>query len=283
MFKKRIVAIAVSIISVLIFTIYAGSVAEKKLYITGSTTMQSLIDIISSEYSIYSGIDVFVAGGGSGKGIKDVMSGSSDIGMVSRSLKEEENKALSSSVIAYDALVFIVNSRNPLSNINHDDIVKIYTGQIETWEQMGLNFNQPVVLVSKERGRATLELFEFYSGLAHPLNEKPGKNGHISKDSYEIASNQEGATLTAGIPGAIGYISLGTAEELIEMGMPIKVLMLDGVQPSKETVLNKTYPVIRELNLVYKQDNAIAKDFIEYCLSRETQRIVEQNGSISVK
>jgi len=283
MFKKTVCAIAVFIVVALMLTIYAGSVAEKNLVITGSTTMQSLVDIISRGYSSNSGVSVFVAGGGSGKGIKDVMSGNSDIGMVSRSLKEEEKKDVSSKTIAYDALVFIVNNRNPINQINHDDIVKIFTGQIKSWDQLGLNFNQPIVLVSKEKGRATLELFETYSGLAHPSNEKSGKNGYISKSSYEIASNQEGATLTGGIAGAIGYISLGTAVELIEMGMPIKILMLDGVQPSRETVVNKTYPVIRELNLVYKQDNAPANDFVEYCLSSEAQRIVEQNGSIPIK
>lgn len=75
------------------------------------------------------------------------------------------------------------------------------------------------------------------------------------------------------MPGAIGYVSIGTAISLIEKGMPIKILGLNGVAATRENVLNGTYPIGRELNLVYRKDDKRIKNYLELFLSMEGQEI----------
>ncbi|MEW6738751.1 MAG: substrate-binding domain-containing protein [Nitrospirota bacterium] len=147
---------------------------------------------------------------------------------------------------------------------------------ITTWDQ-------PISLVSKQPGRSTLELFENYTGLEHSCSTRKGINGYIAKETYEVGSNLEGVTLVGGAPGAIGYVSVGTAMSLIEKGMPIKILALNGVAATKENVLNGTYPIRRELNLVYMKENKKIKNYLDLFLITEGQEIVKAQGFIPVR
>ncbi len=255
---------------------------NSSIRVTGATTIQPFVEKLSELYTLETGVRISVAGGGSGRGISDVSSGESDVGMVSRALTQEEKQVVSYATVGFDALVFIVNESNPMSAIDLDTVVKVFRGEYKNWSEIA-NFSEDIVLISKERGRATLDLFEGYSGLKHPMSTETGRNGKITPKSFEIASNLEGVTLVGGILGGIGYVSLGSAQALIEMGMPIKILDLDGVKSILANVSNGTYPILRELNLTYQISNHRAKSFVEFALSRVGQRIISEEGFVPVE
>jgi len=255
--------------------------AQTNLTISGATTIQSVAEKVAIIYENLYGASVNVMGGGSAAGIQDVTSGISHVGMVSRELTDLEQESVDHVTIGYDALVFIVNERNPLSGITKEEATAIYQGEITSWETLA-NWHQPITLVTKEVGRATLDLFVGYTGLAHPEAD-PGPRGNITPDSHEIGSNLECLTLTGGIPGAIGYVSLGSAISLQEEGMPVKILVLEGIEPSQTTILNGTYPIIRELNLVYAQGDEEVTAYLDLVLGPDGQQAVEKEQFVPVR
>ncbi|MFN3411530.1 MAG: phosphate ABC transporter substrate-binding protein, partial [Exilispira sp.] len=227
-------------------------------------------------------IKVVVEAGGSGAGIKNTINGISDIGMVSRELYPEEIKKLKFTTIAIDGLAIIVNIENPINEITRDQLIEIYTGKVLNWNEY-CNYNKEIIVVTKEIGRSTLELFEHYSGLLHFKRNNDGKNGKIIPSAFEIGSNLEMATIVGGIPNAIGYVSIGTAQKLIKEGMPIKILTIDKIVPTVENIISGKYPIIRTLNLVYIKENQDIKNFINFIFTEESKKIIEEEGFIAYK
>lgn len=249
--------------------------------ISGATTVQGVAEKVGAVYAAASGTKVAVKGGGSGAGLKNALEGVSDIGMVSRALKDDEKSKLNYLTCAYDALVIIVNTDNPIKSIDRETVVKIFSGAVAKWADIN-GWTEKILLVSKEKGRATLDLFEGYAKLHHP--EKPaGPAGHISKTAYEIGANIEAITIVGGLPGAIGYVSLGAANQMIAKGTPIRILELDGVTPDIPKVVSGKYPISRELNFVFKERNEKISGFLDAVLSPEAQKIVAGEGFIPIE
>ena len=255
---------------------------DATIRVSGSSTIQPLAETVAELYRIKSGQVIDVQGGGTSNGINNAISGASDIGTASRALSKNEKSRLGHTTVGFDAVAIIVNSRNPLTEIKRETVIALYQGKVKNWKEI-TGWDQPVVLVSKQPGRSTLELFEDYTGLKHKSHSANSTIGHISEKAYEIGSNLEGATLVGGMPGAVGYVSVGTALSLIGQGMPIKVLMLDGIAATKENVVKGKYPILRELNLVYKKDIPKIKSYIDLFLSPEGQTIVKNGGFIPAK
>lgn len=280
MMKKNILSIVLGILMILALPIFTVVHAQERIEISGASTIQPIIEQIGSLYVDAFGGQVEVSGGGSGRGVEDAISGSSDIGMVSRSLSEQEAQRLEQVLIGLDSIVFVVNQANPLTSVTKEELIGIYSGEVNSWAQLGWE-DRPIQLISKEIGRSTLNLFEEYSGMKNPNRNEAGVL--ISGEAVEIGANLEAATLVGGIPNGIGYLSVGTAVSLIDRGMPIKTLQLDGVEASQENILNETYPILRELNLVYREDREYrVSNLIDFVLSDEGQRIVEQESFIPV-
>lgn len=224
---------------------------------------------------------VLVEGGGSGAGISRILAGSADLGMVSRALSQTEKRQLRYVTIGYDALVFIVNSRNPIKAMDKATVRRLFDGSVKEWSELEAGTGK-VIPVNKEVGRSTLDLFEGYSGLLHPARGKPGEAGVIAL-THQIGSNLEMATIVGGLPGAIGYLSLGTAEILLQKGMPIRILPLDGVPAERRSVLDGTYGIARELNLVYREETPAIKTFIERFFSSEGLILMESANFIPAR
>lgn len=252
------------------------------LSVSGSSTIQPAAEHAAQLYLQQYGNAVDVRGGGSGAGVRNALSGISDIGMASRSLTPGELEGVTPVLIALDALVFIVNSANPLESISKAQVLELFSGALRSWESLG-GGDSPVVLVSKERGRATLDLFEAYTGLNHPARTEAGSEGKIDAAALEIAANLEAITLVGGIPNAVGYVSLGAAEALISQGMPIKILPLEGVSPTQENLLSQKYPILRELNLLVQEPNERTERFIDLFFDEEMQQFLTRNGFIPMQ
>jgi phosphate transport system substrate-binding protein len=250
------------------------------LDISGASTVQPVVEKLIPLYTSQGGEAVKLSGGGSGAGVKNATAGTSQIGMVSRDLKDDEKAALQNKVIAIDALAIIVNQSNPLSSLSKAQLIDLYTGKIDNWKALG-GPDRPVVRVTKEVGRSTLELFEHYTGLLSADRNKTDKP-LISKQSYVIGSNMESLTLVGGMPGAIGYVSVGTARAMAQAGMPVKIVPLDGVEPSDDAIKAKRYPIVRPLNLVYAKETPAVNSFLTLALSAKGQDVVKSLGFLPV-
>lgn len=268
-------------LTVLLF--FSFAFGDTVLNCVGSTTIQPIIEQIAQKYKQESGITLNISGGGSQYAVDSLVSNKIEIGMVSRDLTKQEKSAVSYITIGYDTLAFIVNSDNPLQNISKKDLIEIYTGEVKNWKKFN-NKDENIHLVSKKIDRGTLDVFEKYTGLFHPKNPKNSdKTKMIDASAWEAGANNDMMVWVGGIVNSIGYISLGSAGAIEKHGLPIKVLTLEGVKPSKESVQNHNYVIKRELNLVFLKSNKEAEKFALWILEEYGQNSVEKNLFIRAK
>lgn len=242
----------------------ADQAAAGKLMLTGSSTVAPLALEIAKRYEAsHPGTRIDVQTGGSSRGIADARSGVADIGMVSRALKPDETD-LVAHAIARDGIAIIVHASNPVSELSADRIRAIYRGQITTWQAVG-GPERPISVVNKAEGRSTLELFLQHFDLA---------NEQIHA-SVVIGDNEQGIKTVAGNPGAVGYVSVGAAEYAATHDVAIRLLPLDGVPASTETVKDGRFPLSRPLNLVTRGPaQGLAEDFVAYARSAAVHDLV---------
>lgn len=245
---------------------------QGKLVLTGSSTVAPLAAEIGKRFeSEHSGVRIDVQSGGSSRGISDARQGVADIGMVSRALKPEE-KDLKAFSIARDGVTVILHKDNPVTSLKDKQVVDIYTGKVTNWKQVG-GKDGVITVVNKAEGRSTLELFTQYFKL---------KNTDI-KAQVVIGDNQQGIKTVAGNPNAVGYVSIGSAENSVANGESIKLLPVADVAATTANVQNSTFPIARPLNLVTKTEpQGLAKEFINFAQSQQVSDIVKKQNFVVV-
>jgi len=256
----------------LIATSQSGFAADNKLVLTGSSTVAPLAAEIGKRFEkLNPGVQVDVQTGGSSRGVNDARVGLADIGLASRALNPNE-QALKSYAIALDGVSVIVHRSNPVQSLTDEQIVGIYTGAIKNWKEVG-GKDQRITVVNKAEGRSTLELFMHHFKL---------KNSQI-KAHVVVGDNEQGIKTVIGNPGAIGYVSIGTAEYNHEHGSAIKLLPMSGVAATTANVKNGTFPLMRPLNLITKAEPVgLAKQFIDFARSSAVQDLVQSQYFVSM-
>jgi len=236
----------------------------QKLVLTGSSTVAPLALEIGKRFEkLNPGVRVDVQTGGSSRGVNDARSGLADIGMASRNLNPGENGLLVYR-IAMDGIGIILHQKNSVQALSNEQIKSIYTGKITNWSQVG-GENRKITVVNKAEGHSTLELFLHHFHL---------KNRAI-RAQVVIGDNEQGIKTVAGNIGAIGYVSIGTAEYDAAHGTPIRLLPMAGVPATVSNVRAGRFPLSRPLNLVSKgAPTGLAKQFIEFAQSAAVDDLI---------
>lgn len=109
--------------------------ASGKIKVSGSSSVTPVMEKLAEAYQkVNTGVTVDVQQSDSSTGIKDAASGTSDIGMASRDLSDDETKQGVSQVeIAKDAIAVIVNKDNKIDGLSTDTVKSIYTGDKKAW------------------------------------------------------------------------------------------------------------------------------------------------------
>ncbi len=233
----------------------------------GSTSMEKVIGSLGEAFEeLNSGVTFTYNPTGSGSGITAVAEGRCDIGLSSRSLKDEEKeKGLVETVLAYDGIAIIVNPANPVNELTAPQIAAIFTGEITNWSEVGGD-DAEIVLIGREAGSGTRDGFETIT-----------KTAGLCKYRQEQVSTGDVITSVAGNPAAIGYASLASVKKTV------KALNVDGVEPSEQTVKDGSYAVQRPFVLVTKDGaelSAAAQAFFDYALSEEATEIITSAGVV---
>lgn len=303
MFRKMKLSTMLAIACVVLPASTTTYAAVEKITVAGSSTVRPIIEKAAKQFNkTYSDVKFAIGGGGSSHGVKAVATGEVHLGMASRSLKDKEIKKWNNIVpteIGSDGIAVIVNSKNTIKKITKQQVQDIYTGKTTNWKELG-GHDADILLISKEEGRSTLDLFLKYFGLeakemgegkakvmVHRKKSKEVKNeetGESVKEPAEeyskitaklIGSNREALATISMKKNAIAYVSVGTAQEVAAKGGRVKLLELDGVPATVANVANGTYPLRRPLNVITKGPaQGIVKEFINFLTSAEGQEIV---------
>lgn len=226
---KKIVSILLAIaMSALLFS-GCGKAAKSTGSVStdGSTSMEKVIGALGESFmSANSDVAFTYNPTGSGSGIKAVQEGRCDIGLSSRSLKDEEKAAgLKETVLAYDGIAVIVSPENPVSDLDIATIAKIYTGEITNWKDVG-GADSEIVVIGREAGSGTRDGFESVTGTKDAC-----------KYRQELTSTGDVITSVAQNPNAIGYASLASVKD------SVKALSVGGVVPTEDTVRDDPAPL----------------------------------------
>ena len=266
--KKLLLCIAGVMIGTMALT-GCGSSSSKgpKVSIVGSTTVSEPMEQLAEKYKeTVPDANIEVQGNGSSAGIKAVADGTADMGMSSRELSEEEKGlGLTETVIAHDAIAVVVNTTNEVTNLTKEQIKDIYEGKITNWSQVG-GKDENIIVVTREAGSGTRGAFEELLGLL--TTDKASTiidRALVSEGTGSIMAT------VASKENAIGYISLGYRNETV------KLVEVDGVMPSAETVLANEYMISRPLLLLTSNKTSDeAKALLDYIVGAEGQSVIAE-------
>ena len=200
-------------------------------------------------------IQITVAGGGSGVGVKQVGEGLVDIGNTGRALKADEvsRYGLVSHSFAIDGVAVVVHPDNTIEELKPEQIKAIYAGTITNWKEVG-GPDAPISVYTREDGSGTREVFV----------EKAIASGDIQQTAAVVNSNGAMKIAVGKDVNAIGHVGIGHVDA------SVKALAVNGVSATQENAASGAYPVTRELFMNTKgTPNPLTALFIDYVLKSE--------------
>jgi len=277
--KKHLITLGLKSASIaLLLNITSVTIAEESVTWTGcGITKKAFMSEIAKAYEKKTGIEIKLSGGGAIKGIRATAAGSSDLGGTCRhwliqegSIHPEENQA-DLTIVAWDAIVAITHPDNPITNISLADLKKIYDGDITSWKDLGGD-DKKIILVTRS-GK--------YSGVGYMFK-------HLAFDDPEYDFKARSLTMKSSGPlekkveksvAAFGVTGISSAKK-----RKVKILSLDGIEPTKENIASGAYPLWRPLYIAKnKQASEEATKVVDFILSEEGQAIVSAQGSVNLK
>ena len=245
-----------------------GAKSAKAVSTDGSTSMEKVIGALGEAFMQQNdGVSFTYNPTGSGSGIQAVSEGRCDIGLASRSLKDDEKSSgLTETVLAYDGIAVVVSPENPVSDLTIEQIADIYTGKITNWKDVGGN-DAEIVLIGREAGSGTRDGFESITGTEEACQYR-----------QELTSTGDVIATVSQNPNAIGYASLSAVNDTV------KALSVGGVAPSEDTVKDGSYLIQRPFVLVTKDGVTLspaAQAFLDYALSADAAPIIAQAGAVA--
>ena len=216
-----------------------------------------------------------IAAEGSATGFAALIDKTAAIGMASRPAKPEEianGKAkgvdMKETIVAYDGIAVIVNSANPIKGLTRKQVEQIFTGEITDWSAVG-----------GSGGKVSVYTRNTSSGTYAEFKELAMKKRDYAQDSQKLAGNEQIAQEVGKNRNGVGYVGLAYTK-----ASEIKVVPIDGASPSKESVLAKSYPYARPTFFYTNgQPTGVVKEFIDFTVGPEGQKIVEQVGFVPIK
>ena len=280
----------IAVVSLISFFLAGTGRAEElkgSIQIKGSDTMVNLGQAWAEEFSRKNpGVNAAVTGGGSGTGISAMISGTADIAISSRTMKEKEiNKAKQNGIepfeikAALDGLAAVAHPSNPVSRLTIDQLSDIFTGKIKNWKEVGGN-NLQIVILSREINSGTHVYFK-----EHVLRKGDEKSvEEFSPAALLMSSSQAIAEEVSQNPNAIGYYGMGYISQKQKVIFVAKDAHSPYIGPAIESVQDNSYPISRPLLLYTKgQPQGIVKAFVDFTLSVEGQEIVRKTDFVPLK
>ena len=278
-------------ILVLVAVMFATSAFAAKdnnsIQIKGSDTMVNLGQAWAEKYMEKNPGDfVAVTGGGSGTGFSSLISGTCNVAMSSRNIKEKEialarKKGTEPNEIkvALDGLAVVVSPGNPVGKLTMDELVGIFTGRIANWKELG-GKDERIVILSREVNSGTHVYFK-----EHVLRKMdPASKEEFAPGALMLSSSQAIADEVAGNSAAIGYYGMGYISPKQKPVAIAKDKASDFVTPSIENVLNGSYPISRPLFLYTNgTPTGLTEKFINFTLSDVGQELVLATDFVPIK
>ena len=248
-----------------------------RLVIKGSDTLGAkLVPQLAEQFKAqHPGTTFDIAAEGSTTGIAAIIDGTAEIGMSSRRAKTSEvgtaaakGKHMKPTIVAFDGIAVIVNSANPIKGLTKKQVEQIFTGDVTDWSAVG-----------GSGGKISVYTRNTSSGTYSDFKELAMKKRDYAGGSQKMAGNEQIAAEVGKNPNGVGYVGLAYTK-----AGGIKVMPIDGVLPSVQSVHAKTYPYARPtFYYTNGEPGGMAKQFLDFTVSSTGQKIVTRVGFVPVK
>ena len=197
---------------------------------------------------------------------KAVVDGDADIILCAAPSEQQKQYAEENGVelvlvpIGYEAFVFFVNKNNPVDELPVEQIKSIYSGECTNWKDVGGD-NRIINPIDRPEGSGSqTRMLKFMDGQ------------EIKKSPLAFLGASIGFSFRYYVEGIVG-------------NQDIKLISVNGVYPSKENITNGEYPLVNNFYAVYRADNKNenVQKMIEWMLSEEGQRIVNESGYVGIE
>lgn len=191
-------------------------------------------------------------------------------------LAKDKNVTLKFTPIGKEAFVFFVNANNELRSISVDEIVKIYSGKIVNFKEIG-GKNEKILAFQRDKNSGSQTALE---------NIMQGKN-LIKPLETEIIDSMGGIIKSAGdyknYKNALGFSFLYFVKNMVKDNK-IKLLNINGIEPNRSNIANNSYPFVDEFYAVTLEENKSEEvsKFISWILSESGKEIIEKTGYASL-
>ena len=268
--------VAVSICLAMLILVFTGcgktSDNDKPLEVVGTGACEVALKKFAEVYNkTNTGGEVVVPKSiGSGGGVKAVGNDEYVLGRVARSLKEKEaHFGLSYLAFANDAIVFVVGSDVNIKSLTEQQLVDIFTGKVDNWQQVGGN-NVPIRALAREKTESSRVIID-----EHMPEFAKLEYGDQVKVVYR---DHEMLDLLNKYPTSIGWITASSVNQSLQK------IAIDGVEATPQNVSSGKYPLSSEYAFVFKKKklNDPAEKFIDFIFSDEGKKLMAVNGLISV-
>ena len=195
-----------------------------------------------------------------------------------RNAAAERGVSFNLTPIAKDAFVFIVNKNNVLNNITQSQIRDIYSGRVTNWRAIS-GADEPVIAYQRPENSGSQTILQSImreERLMRPILDGdyiPGMGGMIRR----VTSNFYNYNSAIGYTFLFYLTKMAGSEE-------VKVLAVDGVAPTRQSIQNNAYPFVQTVYAVTTGNESVnTRRFIEWILSAQGQELAVKTGYTPVR
>jgi phosphate transport system substrate-binding protein len=227
-------------------------------------------------------VSVEVAAHGSSTGFTALNNANADLAASSRPIKDSELASLqflgdlkspaAEQVIAIDGLAIILHPDNPLQQLNTEQLARIFSGEVKTWEELG-GRGGAIHLYARDDQSGTYDTFKDLV--------LSGRGKSLSSAAKRFESSEQLSDAVSSDPQAIGFIGLPYVRQA--KALAITDGQSQAMLPLNSLIATEDYPLSRRLffYLPPASDNPWAKALVEFAQSPKGQAIVAANGFIA--
>ncbi len=246
-------------------------VARAQLSIDGCPSVYPLVFKLSLAYMNKGGPETKVGSMLTDLAIKAVQEGTTNIGMSSRPLTDEEKATgMRELLLASEGLTLFVNKDNPVKELTKHEVSRIFRGEIQDWSDLSSadGATGPIVVIHHrpECGVSVTARMRFLGDMKAEMVK-----------GEEVVTCHKVVSRVMDTLGGLGY----GARSMTLGKPPIRVLKVDGVESDPEAIGSGKYPYSFELRLVHRlEPSKSAAMFLDFVKSDEGRRVIAEEGYI---
>ena len=216
------------------------------------------------------------------EGKSDVIIASRDISRNEKASAAELGVELETAPLAIDALVFIVNPKNPVKNLTSDQVRKIYTGEITNWKEVG-GVDHAITPYIRDADSGSQEKMETLV-----MNGLKMIDGTEETYMFEIIGSQMASPYLQleNDEYGIGYTPFFYCTAMVRDLMQVDMLSIDGVAPSKESLRSNQYPFVSSIYAAVRKTEdhkSMAYRLYQFLFTRKGADMIDESGYIAIR